>query len=173
MRIPGKHLDPKGKSKKKKSPSELKRKAFSKLKKDFFKQVKKICRERDECIMKDEGFGMCSSGWIQASHIKAEGAWPNLRYDPNNIFPMCYTHHLKIWHKDITECSEWFKRTYPVEWIYLNIAKDHQHIDFNDPRIIELLFAAANVGYDAYNRAYREFSPPSLAIRTTRGRIAI
>lgn len=146
MRIPGKHLDPKGKSKK--SPAQKKRKAFSKLKKDLFKQVKKICRDRMPCIMMNQGFGNCG-GVVCASHIKSVGAWPNLSHDPNNIFPMCYRHHIQVWHKDVTETGLWFKSTFPDEWRRLEESK-HKSVDLNNPIVVEQLSRAAEAGYNAY-----------------------
>lgn len=130
----------------------MKRKKVSKLKIDLFKAVKKASRERMRCIMYPD-FGVCG-GAVQASHIKAEGAWPNLKYDPHNIFPMCYRHHIHKWHKDITECSEWFKKNYPADWQYLEEQKKSQHIDFNNPVILERLWFAIKKGYEAYEKAY-------------------
>ncbi len=138
--------------KKVKSPAAKKRKAFSKLKKDLFKQVKKICRDRMPCIMANQEFGNCG-GVVCASHIKSVGAWPNLSHDPNNIFPMCYRHHIQVWHKDVTETGLWFKTRFPVQWKYLESAK-HLRIDLNNPIIVANLTTAANAGFHYYADLY-------------------
>lgn len=156
MIIKGEHKDPRS-DKKKKSPAEKKRKAFTLLKKKFFIRVKKICRERTICIMSGEGFGKCG-GVVCASHIKSEGAWKNLYVNPHNIFPMCYHHHIQVWHKDVTATGRWFAERYPDELAYLEKAK-YIHIDFMNPVVVETLYIAAQTGYEHYVAVYDALSP--------------
>jgi hypothetical protein len=144
MRIIGDHKQSKAKE----------RKEISRLKEKLFKLVKKICREKyGGCIMAHHGFGECSRG-LQASHIKSEGAWKNLRFDPSNIQPMCFKHHFYSWHKDITETSEWFKKNFRPIWDYLEREKKTQHIDFNNLLILQRLSMAAKEGYSEYCEEY-------------------
>lgn len=51
---------------------------------------------------------------IQGSHIKGEGAYPNLSYNPRNIMAKCADCH-RWWHSVPTESGLWFKETHP-EW---------------------------------------------------------
>lgn len=128
---------------------------IGKLKKKLHKQAKQICRTRASCIMQGaDGAGRCG-GYIQASHIKSEGAWKNLFIDPRNIFPMCYRHHITLWHKDPTEWVTWFKKTHPEDYAYLEVAK-LKHIDFNNAVILERLYEASLCGYDIYRYEYEK-----------------
>jgi len=106
--------------------------------------------------MANQGFGNCG-GNMQASHIKSEGAWPNLRLDPHNIFPHCYRHHIFVWHKDTTESVAWFIKTFPKEYAYLEKAKN-EHIDFNNIIILEKLWDAVQLGYLPYRVVYNEIA---------------
>lgn len=51
---------------------------------------------------------------IQASHIKGEGSYPNLSYNPRNIKALCAECHWK-WHSSPLEGAKWFSTKYP-EW---------------------------------------------------------
>ena len=128
---------------------------ISKLKKKLLENVKFLVRTSGPCIAAGQGRKSCG-GNMQASHIKSEGAHKNLFVDPDNIFPMCYVHHLMWWHKDVTEASRWFYKTYTNQAKYLdkNIKK---HIDWT-PQKIEVLLNACKDGLEAYRKAYKEIT---------------
>lgn len=75
--------------------------------------AKKIAKQRDgyRCLWcgRDE-----NSVQIQGSHIKGEGAYPNLSYLPRNIKALCAECHRR-WHSAPTDSAQWFKEKYP-DW---------------------------------------------------------
>lgn len=85
------------------------------------KRNRKHCVEKAKLIAKERDGYKClwcgrtkEAGWqIQASHIKGEGAYPNLSYNPRNIKALCAVCHRR-WHSAPLEAAEWFKTKFPA-----------------------------------------------------------
>lgn len=74
--------------------------------------AKKIAKKRDKrCLHCGKG---PERAQMQGSHIKGEGAYPNLSYNPRNIKCLCAMCHL-WWHSSPLESGQWFQEKYP-EW---------------------------------------------------------
>ena len=67
---------------------------------------------------------------MQCSHIYSTGAYPNLRFDPMNVLPMCGHCHNFWWHLEPSESWDWFKEKYPGRYEYLLKAKN-KHVGWN------------------------------------------
>lgn len=65
-------------------------------------------RARGKCEMKGAGAMTCG-GYLQASHIKPEGAYRHMGLDLDNMICACYRHHIFWWHKDITGADAWVR----------------------------------------------------------------
>lgn len=74
---------------------------------------------------------------MQCSHVHSIGAYPNLRFDPMNVLPLCGRHHLFWWHDRPLESSEWFKHNYKGRDIYLTVAKN-KDIKWTDDKLKEV-----------------------------------
>ena len=55
----------------------------------------------------------------QASHVIPVSAGNKLRWDTKNMKVLCYHCHLNWWHKNPMEAAEWFAKTFPERWEYL------------------------------------------------------
>lgn len=76
--------------------------------------AKKVAKERDGYTCVRCGRSK-QAGWqIQGSHIKGEGAYPNLSYISKNIKALCADCH-RWWHSAPTDSGIWFKEKFP-EW---------------------------------------------------------
>ena len=53
------------------------------------------------------------------SHVIPVSGGHKLRWDIQNIKCLCYHCHINWWHKNPMEASEWFSRTFPDRWKYL------------------------------------------------------
>lgn len=53
------------------------------------------------------------------SHIIPRSSGMKLRWDLNNSLVHCYWCHLRFWHKNPLDATEWFKNTFPERWEYL------------------------------------------------------
>ena len=126
---------------------------ISKAKRDTLAMVKKYVRESGPCVASGQGRKSCG-GYMQASHIKSEGAYKHLFIDPRNIYPMCMAHHLYWWHKEPTEAGNWFKEKYPINWKYLEWAKQ-QHIQYTVNELIGLQ-SALRQGWGEYCDAFMQ-----------------
>lgn len=90
-----------------------KKKAIKKkTRKNCVEIAKKIAKARDKRCVR------CGAGpmnaQMQGSHIKGEGAYPNLSYNPRNIKCLCASCHF-WWHSVPTESGHWFRTKFP-EW---------------------------------------------------------
>lgn len=89
-----------------------------KTRKHCVEKAKEVAKARDKYTCKR--CGRSGTVQIQGSHIKGEGAYPNLSYIPRNIMAKCAECH-RWWHSVPSESGIWFKETFP-EW-YEEIAK--------------------------------------------------
>ncbi len=94
---------------------------------------------------------------MQASHVLPEGAYPNLKFDPDNIIPQCYAHHIHWWHKSPMEAGLWFQKEYPKQWKYL-LSMKRTHFDWTPDKINRLIISTGK-GLEAYRQAYDELKP--------------
>ena len=49
---------------------------------------------------------------VQASHVMPKGAHPSMRYDIDNIIPLCWACHFTWWHKSPLAASGWFRQKF-------------------------------------------------------------
>lgn len=84
-----------------------------KTRKHAVELAKKVAKARDGYRCQRCGRGE-DQVQIQGSHIKGEGAYPNLSYNPRNIKALCAEDH-RWWHSVPTESGLWFKEKFP-EW---------------------------------------------------------
>ena len=61
---------------------------------------------------------------MQCSHLHSIGAYPNLRFDPMNVLPMCGKHHFFFWHDDPIDAWSWLNQKFPGRYAYLEKAKN-------------------------------------------------
>ena len=74
---------------------------------------------------------------MQCSHIHSIGAYPNLRFDPMNAFPMCGFCHPRFWHEEPGEAWPWFIKTFPGRYKYLLKAKN-KHVGWTADKLKEV-----------------------------------
>lgn len=86
---------------------------MKKKRKHVVELAKKVAKARDKytCLWcrRDE-----RTVQIHGSHIKGEGAYPNLSYNPKNIKALCSSCHRK-WHSSPLDGATWFQEKFP-EW---------------------------------------------------------
>jgi len=76
-----------------------------------------ILKRDGGCVVR--GYGECS-GALECCHVKPKGKWPELRYDPVNVFMGCRRHH--AWaHREAIGFKAWFRETYPTRAEVLNL----------------------------------------------------
>jgi 5-methylcytosine-specific restriction endonuclease McrA len=102
-----------------------KKENVSALKKKLMILVKQFVRERDDytcqyCHKKVEGSNCHVSHVIPVSHGN------RLAFEAVNMKILCYHHHINWWHKNPLESAEWFKRTFPTRWAYLEEHKNER-----------------------------------------------
>lgn len=97
------------KVKKKRIKSQL-----TKLKAKLEPLVKEYVKRRDNYTCLKCGRVVSGSN-CHASHIFSVGAYPNLKFDPDNMKVLCYHCHLNWWHKNPLESGEWFRHNY-ADW---------------------------------------------------------
>jgi 5-methylcytosine-specific restriction endonuclease McrA len=90
--------------------------------------MKKVVRTRQNCITIAKKIALkrdkyqclwCGkskeAGWqIHGSHIKGQGAYPNLSYNPKNIKALCASCHMR-WHSSPIDGADWLSSKYP-DW---------------------------------------------------------
>lgn len=59
----------------------------------------------------------------QASHVHPVSGGSPLRWDPLNMKVLCHHCHLNWWHKNPIESAEWFKKTFPDRYEYIQANK--------------------------------------------------
>jgi hypothetical protein len=96
--------------------------------------TKKIQDEFNAMMARGKPCAKCGNIYpvMQCSHIWSIGSYPNLRFDPMNVLPMCGRHHNYWWHLEPAESIEWFTNTYPGRYDYLIEAKNklvHRTLD--------------------------------------------
>ena len=86
----------------------------------------KLCRE----IIYLRDYGVCQhcmkkveKGNAHCSHVIPKSVGGALRYDLTNLKLLCYHCHLNWWHLNPMEAGEWFKKTFPDRWKYLESAE--------------------------------------------------
>lgn len=80
--------------------------------------AKKVVAVRDHyqcqhCFKRAEG----ANG--HTSHVLPKSVGNGIRYDLLNLKLLCYHCHLNFWHKNPVEAGEWFRKTFPDRWEYL------------------------------------------------------
>lgn len=95
----------------------------SKLKKQLDKLVKDYVKVRDNytcqhCHKKVTGTS------CQGSHVFSVGSCPQLQFEPLNIKVLCAYCHLRWWHSNPIEATEWFSKTFPDRLKALNELKN-------------------------------------------------
>jgi 5-methylcytosine-specific restriction endonuclease McrA len=61
---------------------------------------------------------------LHVSHVIPRSKGNALRWDLQNLKVLCFHCHLNWWHKNPVESGEWFKKTFPVRWEYLQERKE-------------------------------------------------
>ena len=74
---------------------------------------------------------------MQCSHVRTIGAYPNLRFDPMNVLPMCGLHHNFWWHAEPTESGKWFEEIYPGRWAYI-LKAQNKHVGWTVENLSEV-----------------------------------
>jgi len=74
-------------------------------------------------ICEAAGLGHCG-GNLQLSHVLPKGTYRHLQFDIINVQSLCYVHHMLWWHRNPMEAYEWFSKTYPERWIYLQSVRN-------------------------------------------------
>lgn len=89
-----------------------------KIKDKLDKIVKEIVKIRDESTCQ-HCFKIVSGSDCHGSHVIPVSRDGRLAFDPLNIKVLCYHCHLNWWHKHPVESGEWFTKTFPERWEYL------------------------------------------------------
>lgn len=55
----------------------------------------------------------CKQHKGQMSHIYPKGKYRRLEFEPDNVIPLCYAHHIHFWHKNPIEAREWLDSFFP------------------------------------------------------------
>lgn len=102
--------------------------SLTKVRKECEDLAKKIAKARDKyicqmCDKKVEGSNAHGSHVVPVSHGN------QFRFDPMNIKCLCGNCHLRVWHKNPIESSEWFKNKFPDRYDYL-FGKPHESVKF-------------------------------------------
>ena len=95
-----------------------KKTARAKAKKELEKLVKEFVKKRDNYTCQYCGLKVAGTN-CHASHVFPVGSHGKLQFDPMNLKVLCYHHHINWWHKHPTEAGEWFKKTFPERYTYL------------------------------------------------------
>jgi hypothetical protein len=74
---------------------------------------------------------------MQCSHNHSVGAYPNLRFDPMNVLPLCGHCHPFWWHLEPAKSWDWFKNKYPGRYAYLEVAKN-KYIKWTQDKLLEV-----------------------------------
>ena len=85
-------------------------------------------RELDQLVgtyIKHEASGICAKcgnpRMLQSAHVLSKGPQSRLRFEPDNLMPLCGGCHL-YWHQRPKEALEWFDEKYPGRYERLQIA---------------------------------------------------
>jgi 5-methylcytosine-specific restriction endonuclease McrA len=89
-----------------------------KIKDKLDKVVKDIVKIRDESTCQ-HCFKVVSGSDCHGSHVIPVSRDGRLAFDPLNIKVLCYHCHLNWWHKHPVESGDWFTKTFPERWEYL------------------------------------------------------
>lgn len=84
--------------------------------------VKTNVKKRDNYTCQ-KCFKRVSGSNAHASHVIPVSRGNALRWDMQNIKTLCFHCHINWWHKHPTESGEWFKKTFPDRWAYLEKRK--------------------------------------------------
>ena len=94
----------------------------SAIKKQLDVLIKQIVKIRDKFTCQ-KCFKVVEGSNCHASHVIPVSAGNKLRWDEKNLKVLCYHHHINWWHKNPTESGEWFKKSFPDRWKYLEANK--------------------------------------------------
>jgi len=89
-----------------------------KIKDKLDKVVKDIVKIRDESTCQ-HCFKVVSGSDCHGSHVIPVSRDGRLAFDTLNIKVLCYHCHLNWWHKHPVESGDWFTKTFPERWEYL------------------------------------------------------
>jgi len=104
-------------------PSKVIKAKTKKIKKEVEDLAKLVAKTRDGWRCKKCG-KFVKGHDAHGSHIIPVSKGNSLRYNPKNIFCMCYHCHLNWWHKNPVEAGEWFAKNFPELKIYLDERKN-------------------------------------------------
>ena len=92
------------------------------LKAKLWEHCKRIIRARDENECQKCGKYISGSN-AHTSHVIPKSYSLRMYYDILNLKLLCGNCHLRWWHKNPLDASEWFKEKFPKRWQYLMIRK--------------------------------------------------
>ena len=111
-----------------------------------------ILRDKEQCAH-------CGRSGIvlHLSHVKGEGAWPRLKFEPLNVKLLCVKCHLYYWHKDVTEATHWFEEKYPSRIEHLNrLVRDYYSLPKPDYKKLKEEFEEMIYQMEHPGRIYRK-----------------
>jgi len=101
-----------------KKTTKPKKPSRSKIKKELDKLIKDYVKERDNFVCQKCGKKVSGTN-CHGSHILPVGSHANMQFDPRNIKVLCFHDHRHFWHNNPLEAGEWYRRTFPENWAYL------------------------------------------------------
>ena len=85
-------------------------------------KLDKVCREIVR-LRDDNRCQHCNNSVVKSnahcSHVIPKSRGNALRWDLINLKLLCFHCHINWWHKDPMEAYEWFARTFPARYRYL------------------------------------------------------
>jgi len=113
-------------------------KSVASFKKQVQKEFNKMIASGKPCVRCGQTFPV-----MHCSHIHSIGAYPNLRFDIMNVFPMDARCHTFWWHDEPGEAWPWFVKTFPGRYQYLLEAKN-KHVQWTFEKLEEIRKAIKN-----------------------------
>ena len=89
-----------------------------KLKDTLEKLVKDFVRDRDNYTCQKCSRQVYGTN-CHASHVIPVSRDLRLAFDPLNLKVLCFHDHINWWHKNPVESGDWFTRTFPERWEYI------------------------------------------------------
>lgn len=91
----------------------------------------------------------------QGSHVIPVSANLLLSFDPENIIVLCLHCHIYWWHKNPLEAGEWFKKTFPKRWKYLELMQIQPRKSIKTWELIDMLDSLEKYREKQENKAIR------------------